>query len=105
VGEIRHGLCFGIAKGPRDFMSGMGMYYSGWVANSMAKKESSADIPHFLAFKSLEPFIYKHLGDLQSIIVKYRTTRGTIAHGIKAEIIPKICEVWLDADEQGKLRA
>jgi hypothetical protein len=46
-------------------MEGMGMYYSGWVAQSKAKSESAADTPHFLAFKSLEPFIDKHLGDLQ----------------------------------------
>jgi hypothetical protein len=26
-----------------------------------------------------------------------------LAHGIKAEIIPKICEVWLDAEDAGKL--
>jgi len=39
------------------------------------------------------------LGDLQSITVKYRREKGFLAHGIKAEIIPKICEVWLDADE------
>jgi hypothetical protein len=88
-----------------DFMSGMGMYYSGWVAQNQAKNQSSADIPHFLAFKSLEPFIYKHLGDLQSITVRYRTQKGSLAHGIKAEIIPKICDVWIDADEHGKLGA
>ena len=62
-----------------------------------------ADLPHFLAFESLKPFIDKHLGDLQTIVVKYRTEKGNIAHGIKAEIIPKICEIWMDAEEQGKL--
>lgn len=112
VGEMHIGdmqfPCSVLSDGTRiltqsDFMSGMGMYYSGWVAKSKAKNESSADIPHFLAFKSLEPFIHKHLGDLQSIIVKYRTAKGFLAHGIKAEIIPKICEVWVDADEYGKL--
>jgi hypothetical protein len=82
-----------------DFMKGMGMYYSGWVAKNQAAKDDPADLPHFLAFKSLKPFIDKHLGSLQSITLKYRTERGTIAHGIKAEIIPKLCEVWLDADE------
>ncbi len=86
-----------------DFMEGMGMYYSGWVATNKAKSESTAEIPHFLAFKSIEPFAIKHLGDLQEIIVKYRTEGGKIAHGIKAEMIPKICDVWLDAEEQGKL--
>jgi hypothetical protein len=115
VGEIHigdmHFPCSVLSDGTRiltqsDFMDGMGMYYSGWVAQSKAKKESPAEIPHFLAFKSLEPFIHLHLGDLQSIVVKYRTMeRNRLAHGIKAEIIPKICEVWLDADEHGKLGA
>jgi hypothetical protein len=85
-----------------DFMTGMGMYYSGWVAKNRPS-DQSADIPHFLAFKSLNPFIDRHLGDLQSITVKYKTKSGTTANGIKAEIIPKICEVWLDASEGGKL--
>jgi len=85
-----------------DFMTGMGMYYSGWVAKNKPA-DQPADLPHFLAFESLKPFIDKHLGDLQSIVVKYRTEKGSVAHGIKAEIIPKICEVWLDADEEIKL--
>lgn len=81
-----------------DFMSGMGMYYSGWVAKHRDDEES-AGIPHFLAFKRLKPFIDKHLGDLQSVTLKYKTERGSTAHGIRAEIIPKICEIWLDAEE------
>jgi hypothetical protein len=86
-----------------DFMSGMGMYYSGWVAKNRAAEDVAAEVPHFLSFKSLKPFVDKHLGDLQSIIVKYRTEGGNIAHGIKAEIIPKICDVWIDAQEASKL--
>ena len=81
-----------------DFMKGMGMYYSGWVA-----KHGSAEVPHFLSFKSLKPFVDRHLGDLQSIVVKYRTERGSHALGVKASIIPKICDVWIDAEEEGKL--
>jgi len=112
AGEVRIGdMCFPcsvLSDGTRiltqsDFMSGMGMYYSGWVGNHKAKDQSAADIPHFLAFDSLKPFIDKHLGNLQSIVVKYRTEKGYLANGIKAEIIPKICEVWLDADENGRL--
>lgn len=87
-----------------DFMTGMGMYYSGWVANNQPD-DGSAELPHFLGFKSLKPYVEKNLGDMQSIIVKYRTERGAIAHGIKAQIIPKICDVWLDADEEIKLGA
>lgn len=86
-----------------DFMKGMGMYYSGWVARNRSAEDDSAEVPHFLSFKSLKPFIDKHLGDLQSIILKYRTATGGVAHGIRAEIIPKVCEVWLDADENVNL--
>lgn len=112
TGELKIGdmlfPCSVLSDGTRiltqtDFMRGMGMYYSGWVSKNKSKDVASADIPHFLAFKALEPFVRKHLGDLQSISLKYRTEKGNLAHGIKAEIIPKICEVWLDADEQGNL--
>ena len=81
-----------------DFMRGMGMYYSGWVA-----KHGPAELPHFLSFKSLKPFVDKHLGDMQSITTKYRTERGALADGVKADTIPKICDVWIDASQHGKL--
>lgn len=86
-----------------DFMKVMGMYYSGWIAKNRTPEEDSAEVPHFLSFKSLKPFVDRHLGDLRSIILKYRTASGGTAHGIKAEIIPKICEIWLDAEESGSL--
>lgn len=79
------------------------MYYSGWVSKNRSDEDLAADTPQFLAFKTLKPFVERHLGDLQSITVEYRTKRGNIARGIKAEIIPKICDVWLDADDEVKL--
>lgn len=86
-----------------DFMRGMGMYYSGWVSQNRSAEDAAAEVPQFLSFKSIKPFVDKHLGDLQSIIVKYRTERGKVAHGIRADIIPKICDVWLDAEEHERL--
>lgn len=86
-----------------DFMNGMGMYYSGWVSKNRSAEDAAADVPAFLSFKSIKPFIDKHLGQLQSIVIKYRTERGNLAHGIKADIIPRICDVWIDADEMGTL--
>jgi hypothetical protein len=86
-----------------DFMTGMGMYYSGWVSKNRTSDDPTAEVPLFLAFERLKPFIDRHLGDLQSIVLRYRTQNGNVAYGIKAEIIPKICEVWMDAEEQGRL--
>jgi hypothetical protein len=88
-----------------DFMAGMGMYYSGWVARNRSDSDRAAEVPHFLGFKNLKPFIDRHLGDLQSIVVKYKTTTGQVALGIKAAIIPKICEIWIDADDERALGA
>lgn len=86
-----------------DFMKGMGMYYSGWVAKNKPEASDADGVPHFLAFKSLEPYVERHLGHLESIVVKYRTERGSLAHGIRADIIPRICDVWLDAEQEGRL--
>jgi hypothetical protein len=112
TGELKIGdmvfPCSVLSDGTRiltqsDFMKGMGMYYSGWVAKNRTAEEDSAEVPHFLSFKTLKPFVDRHLGDLQSIILKYRTAAGGTAHGIRAEIIPKICEIWMDAEESGHL--
>lgn len=111
-GEVKIGdmvfPCSVLSDGTRiltqsDFMSTMGMYYSGWVSANRDEEALAADIPQFLAFKALKPHIDKHLGDLQSVTVAYRTERGAVARGIKAEIIPKLCDVWLDAADEGKL--
>ncbi len=109
IGDL-HFPCSVLTDGTRiltqtDFMKGMGMYYSGWVSANRSIEDTAADLPQFLSFKSIKPFVDKHLGSLQSITVSYRTERGIVARGIKAEIIPKICDVWLDAAEEGKLGA
>jgi hypothetical protein len=88
-----------------DFMEAMGMYYSGWIAKN-APEDSSivpAEIPHFLSQKKLTPYINKHLGHLQNVVLRYRTEKGSAAHGIRAEIIPSICDIYIDADKEGNL--
>lgn len=86
-------------------MEALGMYYSGWLStNRPEHKEGDAETPYFLAHKALQPHVDKHLGSLQSAApVKFRTLRGAAALGIKAELLPKICEIWLDARKTGGL--
>lgn len=88
-----------------DFMEAMGMYYSGWVAKNAPAETSAlpAEMPHFLSQKGIIPFVDKHLGHLQNIVLKFRTERGAQAHGIRAEIIPKICDIFIDAHLHGGL--
>ena len=63
-----------------DFMEAMGMYYSGWIAKNTPENSSvvPAEIPHFLAKNSLIPYINKHLGHLQNVVLKYRTEKGSL---------------------------
>ena len=81
-----------------DFMETMGIYASGAIY-----KNSVADLPHFLSFKILKPFVDMHFKAPQLITVDYRTKKGQMARGIKAETIPTICEVWMGADEKANL--
>lgn len=86
------------------FMDAMGIYYSGWLAKARSEDESTADLPLHLPFKKLKPFVERHFGTLQIEVVNYRTKGGSVAKGIRAEILPKICEVWLDARNAGVLK-
>ena len=83
------------------FMSAMGMYRSGAV--SVRRKSESAPIPLFLAHKNLKPYVDKHLGGVHFELKAYRTERGLEARGLPAEILPKVCEIWLDANKDGVL--
>jgi hypothetical protein len=60
-------------------------------------------MPLYLAFKNLLPFVVKHLGEVHVKPLKYRTLTGGIGHGIAANLIPKICSIWLDARRAGVL--
>ena len=86
-----------------DFMEGMGMYRSGALSIRREVDESGARMPLSLAFKNLKPYVERHLGAVHNITLNYRTEKGILANGIKAETIPKICDIWIDADEEIKL--
>lgn len=73
-----------------DFMAGLGMYRSGALSvRREMNEDGSAQMPLYLAFKNLLPFVIKHLGDVHVKPLKYKTVGGSIAHGIPANIIPK----------------
>lgn len=89
------------------FMDGMGMYWSGAIAErrraDAAIDPTAAQVPLFMAFENLKPFIDNELRALLASPIKFLTSTGQVGHGIKAEIIPKICNVWLRARDAGVL--
>jgi hypothetical protein len=56
----------------------------------------------FLALDNLKPFVSNELADSTKPIV-FRTPRGTKAYGYRAELLPKVCEVYLQAYDAGAL--
>jgi hypothetical protein len=62
-----------------------------------------ANLPVFLSANNLSPFITMDLAAALSEPIVYITNTGQRANGIKAELIPKILEVWVKADDAGKL--
>jgi hypothetical protein len=85
------------------FMESMGMYRSGALSTRRPRNEAGAQTPLFLAYKNLKPFVEHHLGSVHFEPFRYLTEKGNLAHGIIDEVIPKVCEVWIDADRAGVL--
>lgn len=67
------------------------------------QEEGRAHLPVFMASNNLEPFISNELRAGLINPIKYRIGKR-IAQGYPAELLPKICEVWLSARDEKKLR-
>src|SRR5579862_7181225 len=60
------------------------------------------NLPPFLIVNTLKPFIDKYLTSSLSPI-EFQMINGSKAFGYKAELLPKICEVFLKARDCGVL--
>ena len=66
--------------------------------------DSNVNMPAFLTAKNLNSFIPKELS-VTSSQIEFRTVRGHKAFGYAAELLPKACDVFIDADEANVLTA
>ena len=70
---------------------------------TIASKAKGATLPLFLAPERLKPFISRELvdGPLTPLIYSQKSRRIT---GFDAEVLPGICDVWLQARDAGALQ-
>lgn len=61
-----------------------------------------ANLPPFLTAKNLKPFIPNELL-LTPTSFEFRNVRGMKANGFLAELLPQICDIFIDADDAGEL--
>jgi hypothetical protein len=69
-------------------------------AKGRAHYDSDVNLPAFLTAKNLKPFISKEL-EVTSSQIKFRPLKGGMAFGYPAELLPKVCDVFLEAEERG----
>ena len=87
-----------------EFMRVMGIYRSG----ALSRRRSDDDgiyFPLHLAFKNLRSFILED-GDLVASLsrpLRYRDMGGSIGEGIPGEVLRRICNVWVRAQQAGVL--
>lgn len=68
------------------------------------RKRSGAELPVFLSANNLSPYVDSDLESALKEPLLYQPKTGGIAYGVKAENLPKICDVWLKAREARVLR-
>lgn len=70
------------------------------------KKKSALEkdvLPEYVSIKNLEPFISEETRNILLKPIIYESTNKVISSGIRAEILPEICKIWLAAREKGAL--
>lgn len=79
-------------------MAALGRTYSGYYSQRDASADPDAMVlPRYLAPAGLRPFISEELIELLTPIPYVPPNGTTTAKGVRAEALPKICDVWLKA--------
>ena len=66
------------------------------------KGGSRTDLPNFIGAKNLIPYVSNELRDGLNPF-KYKNLRGMAVKGYRAEILPLVCDVYLQARDENKL--
>lgn len=93
----------------RGVMKALGVTRSGGTLQAAKETaEGGAQLPLFVAQKNLIPFLDQELSEVLRQPIWYRPPSGPNSgrphKGIRAELLPKICNVWLRARDAGVLR-
>jgi hypothetical protein len=66
--------------------------------------DEESKLPVFLTAKNLKPFLTKEISE-NSTPIPYKPLAGGRAIGYRAELLPQVCNVFLEADDAGALLA
>lgn len=60
-------------------------------------------LPEFISAKNIEPYAKERIQEILAGTIPYTALNGSDAVGLRAEIIPKICDIWVKALSDSKL--
>ena len=83
-----------------------GGFQSALGRHRTSRRHQSSDVvnlPAFLAAGNLKPFVSSNLVTASTPIAFQAPSRGPIAYGYRAELLPQVCEVYLRARDAGEL--
>jgi len=75
----------------------------GGKQRKLARASKRTRLPDFLYGTTLEPFVHESLRVALNNPILFRA-KGGIRQAVNANLIPEICEVWLDARDAGALQ-
>lgn len=65
--------------------------------------KGDVNLPAFLTAQNLKPFVSSVL-EVTSSQIEFQTTKGTKAFGYSAELLPEVCDVFIQAERKGALK-
>lgn len=87
----------------RGLLSALDIKVGGTLAKQR-RQDGAADLPMYVGYLVLKPFIDNDLMALLTSPIAYIPTHGgQPAHGVLAEVIPRILDVWLRARDDSRL--
>lgn len=111
-GEVKIGAialpCFVLDDGQTRLVSQAGLLQAIGRSKTarIAKSREHSDgvnLPPFLQAKNLKPFISNELATASSQPILFSRPFGGRAYGYPAELLPQICQVYIDAKDKGVL--
>ena len=96
--------CYVLEGETRVLSQGGFLQAIGRARTPVKARDSDVDrSPSFLAAKNLSPYVSKELVTSSTPIAFQAPSRGPVAHGYRAELLPEVCKVYVEAQRAGAL--
>lgn len=87
----------------RGFSTALGVKGGGAYWKAKRENPDKELLPEFISAENLQPYITDEVREIIKNTIPYKSLSGQDAEGIRAVIIPRICDIWIRALSGGSL--